>query len=452
MSLAFRLSAAFVGLITLTALAFGAAAFETAERGVNSQVDNFLEQRAKEIDGGNRGRPDADRRISNNNRSANSGGEDSVDADSVVQVLGQTGEPVISTGFALPVDATDRLVATGELSQAYLRTVSIDGDNYRILTSPLDDGGAVQVARELSESSSAISLIRSQLVPIVLVMALLGAGLGLLLARRITSPLRSLATTVDTVAETGNLDVPVLVKGDDEVGRLASGFENLLATLADSRQHQQQLVQDAAHELRTPLTSVKANIDLLALAPDMGPEDRAQTFTSVRAELNELTQLVNEIVDVATDRFSPQELVDLDLVEVVNESVARFRVRTGRLVEFGAPQSVPVRGDRDSLERAVGNILSNADKYSPVDTPIDVTVTSDRSVVVVDRGSGISPAEQSRVFDRFYRTDEARSQPGSGLGLSIVKSIVDAHGGDVELADGPSGGTAVTITLPLPSA
>ncbi len=448
MSLAVRLAAAFVGLIALTTLALGAASFVAAERGVTSQIDNFLEDRADDIIDGERGRPDRD---DNRRNGRDNDNRRSVDDDAVVQTLNADGSIETTTGVVLPVSDADQALADGSEKRSRLQTVATEDGDYRVLTAALPDGGAVQVGRELTESSSAVGLIRSQLVPIIIALAVLGGLLGLLLARRITSPLRSLATSVDTVAATGDLTVPINVRGDDEVSRLASGFQNLLDNLADSRLRQQQLVQDAAHELRTPLTSVKANIDLLAIAPDMDPDDRAQTFDSVRSELRELAQLVDEIVEVATDRYARQALTELDLVDVVNETVERFRIRTGRTVELDLAPSVLVRGDRDSLERVVGNLLSNADKYSPSSEPVSVTLTAARRVAVTDRGVGIDPAERERVFDRFYRSDTARSEPGSGLGLSIVKSIVTAHNGTVEIADGPTGGTTVSFTLPDPA-
>lgn len=450
MSLAVRLAAAFVALVAVTALALGAASFVAAERGVSSQVDNFLEDRAEQLVRGDRGRPDGGNGGGRDGRRDDDDRRQSADPDSVVQILRADGSSEGSNGATLPVDDIDLELASGDRKTSYLRTVSTDEGDFRVITAALPDGGAVQVAREMTESDSAVDLIRSQLIPIIAVLALIGAALGLLLARRITKPLRSLATSVDTVARTGDLDVPIHVEGDDEVGRLASGFENLLGSLADSRRRQHQLVQDAAHELRTPLTSVKANIDLLALAPDMEPGERADTFNSVRTELRELTQLVDEIVDVATDRYSPQALVDLDLAAVVAEAVQRFRSRTTRTVDLTSVPSVAVRGDADSLERAIANLLSNADKYSPSDEPVAVQLTAERRLTVTDRGPGIAVDDRDRVFDRFYRADTARSEPGSGLGLSIVKSIVDAHGGTVELGPGPGRGTVVGFTLPDP--
>ena len=346
-------------------------------------------------------------------------------------------------------DDFDIALAASGTDDSRLRSIVVDGKQLRMITAALPDGGAVQVARELTESNSTIDIIQGQLAIAIPVVALLAAGAGLLLARRITKPLRSLATTVDDVAATGNLAVPIEVSGDDEVGRLAAGFDNLLQSLSRSRQQQHQLVQDAAHELRTPLTSVKANIDLLSAAPNLDPEARTDTIRSVQSELRELTKLVDEIVDVATDRFSPQDFRTMDLGVAATEAIERFTARhPTRPVEVDVA-SVSVQGDHDSLVRAIGNLLSNADKYSPPGPPIAVSVTADRAVLVADRGPGFAPGDRERAFDRFYRSDEARAMPGSGLGLAIVASVVEAHRGSVAIDDNPGGGAVVSFQLPV---
>ncbi|MEM9562105.1 MAG: HAMP domain-containing sensor histidine kinase [Actinomycetota bacterium] len=455
-SLAVRLATAFVGLVATVALVFAAIAFATASSGVTGQVDQFLRDRADELVAGDRGRPERpnrDNRQDDDRQAENRPEGDldlprSFDADSVVQTLDPAGSPLVSTGVALPVDNRDVELATSDKGETWLRTVETDDGPYRVITASLPDGGAVQVGRALDETNSAIGLIRGQLAVAIPVVAVMAGLAGLVLAQRITRPLRSLAASVDTVAATGDLSVPIEVDGDDEVGRLARGFDNLLQSLSHSRDQQQRLVQDAAHELRTPLTSVKANVEFLAAAPDLDPGARRDTLRSVQGELRELTRLVNEIVDVATDRYEAQAFTTVDLGHAAAEAVERFRARRpDRMIDAELP-SVPVRGDHDSLVRAVGNLLSNADKYSPPGPPIAIRVGSDRVVAVADRGPGIDPADRQRVFDRFYRSDEARAQPGSGLGLSIVASIVAAHGGRIEVDDNPGGGAVVSFALP----
>jgi two-component system sensor histidine kinase MprB len=473
MSLSLRLAAAFVGLVAAVAVVFAAVGFASARSGISGQLDEFLRERAEELVAGDRSRPDvaAEDIITTNtgtgddeltvgetsddgdqNDGKNNDRKDrksnSFDADSVVQTIDSDGDPIASTGLTLPIDGTDIALAASGTDNTLFRSIVVDGKQLRMITAAIPDGGAVQVAREQTESNSTIDIIQGQLAIAIPIVALLAAGAGLLLARRITKPLRSLAATVDNVAATGNLAVPIEVSGDDEVGRLASGFDNLLQSLSESRQQQHQLVQDAAHELRTPLTSVKANIDLLSAAPNLDQDARTDTIRSVQSELRELTKLVDEIVDVATDRFSPQDFTTIDLGAAANEAIERFRARhPDRPLEVDVA-GVPVRGDHDSLVRAIGNLLSNADKYSPQGPPVAISVTTDRTVVVTDHGPGFAPADRERAFDRFYRSDEARAMPGSGLGLAIVASVVDAHRGSVAIDENPGGGAVVSFQLP----
>jgi two-component system sensor histidine kinase MprB len=306
----------------------------------------------------------------------------------------------------------------------------------------------VQVARPLEETNLVVAGLRSRLILIVIGAGALAAVVGAWMARRIARPIQSLAATVDLVAATGDFSAPIEVGGDDEVGRLAAGFDNLLRTLSASRRQQNQLVQDVAHELRTPLTSIRANVDLLAVAPDMDTVERSQMLDSVRVEVRELTTLVNEIVEVAGtggDTAQPRRRVDLG--ELANEAVERFRLRTGRTVRVEVRPTM-VDADPDGLLRAMSNLLSNADKYSPDGRPITVSVPGDGWVSVADQGVGMTADDRHRAFDRFFRADEARAQPGSGLGLAIVRSIVEAHGGRVALTANPGGGTVASFFIP----
>jgi two-component system sensor histidine kinase MprB len=220
----------------------------------------------------------------------------------------------------------------------------------------------------------------------------------------------------------------------------------MLRALERSRSQQHRLVQDAAHELRTPLTSIKANIDWLAMADDIDAETRRTVLVGVQRELGELNTLMAEIIDLATDSQEQRPHVPIDLAVVATDAADQFRARSPRAVEVRSDPT-PVRGDADSLGRAITNLLSNADKYSPAGAPITVEV-ADGWVWVADRGAGIPEAERERVFDRFYRRDADRSAPGSGLGLSIVASIAEAHGGRVAIGDTPGGGARVGFGLP----
>jgi two-component system sensor histidine kinase MprB len=443
MGLGGRLAVAFAVLAAVTAMVVGLAAYVTTERQVTEEIDHFLRQRANELTSGERERPP--------DRDGNGQRDEidlarAVDADSEVQVLAKSGEVVSNSGVELPVDARDEQIADRR-QPGNIRSVTIDGVDYRMITVHVDGGGAVQVARELDETNSLLDDLRGTLLLIAFGLAALAALVGWFLARRTTRPLRSLTRAVDEVAETRDFSATVDVGGSDEIGRLGAGFNRLLEALNVSRQQQRRLVQDAAHELRTPLTSIKANVDFLTVADGAPAEERREALVGVRRELNELSGVIDEIIELATEERSSPDFEELDLGGVVVEACDRFRSRSSRAVLVDTSPSI-VLGDADALHRAITNLLSNAEKYSPPSTPIRVT-SSAGMVSVSDSGAGIPPEERDLVFERFYRAEGSRSAPGSGLGLAIVRSVVDAHGGSVDVTDSPDGGAMFRLVFPV---
>jgi two-component system sensor histidine kinase MprB len=222
----------------------------------------------------------------------------------------------------------------------------------------------------------------------------------------------------------------------------------MLAALEESRQQQRRLVHDAGHELRTPLTALRTNIELLARADELPDEQRRSLLEDVTFELKELSNLVTEVVDLATDAATNDEvMVIMRLDELVERMVDRARRRSGREIVAGL-EPAQVEGRRVMLERAVANLIDNAVKWSPTDSPVEVSLSGGR-LEVRDHGSGIAGADLPHVFDRFYRAQAARGAPGSGLGLSIVKRIVEEHGGTVFAREAEGGGALVGFDLPV---
>jgi two-component system sensor histidine kinase MprB len=370
-----------------------------------------------------------------------------VEPDSVVQVLDEAGEVILVGGeVALPVDNLDRAIAAGD-EAALLRTVEVGTASYRMVTSPLARGGAVQLARDLTPTREALAGLRDRLLLIGVAGAALAALIGWAVARRTIRPVEALTEAAERVAATQDLDARIGVAGTDEVGRLASSFNTMLVALDGSRRQQQRLVSDAGHELRTPLTALRTNLEVLERRPALEPEQRRELVTAALSEVDELTALVGELVDLATDTArSDEPLVTTPLDDVLESVIDRSRRRTGReitLTGTGAP--VTVRASQ--LERALGNLLDNAHKWSPDGAAIAVEV-SGTSVRVRDHGPGIAAEDLPRVFDRFYRAASARTLPGSGLGLAIVRQVVEAHGGTVSAANAPGGGAIVGFSLP----
>jgi len=346
----------------------------------------------------------------------------------------------------LPLGATDRRIASsGE--GTYYRDVTVQSVQYRMITQGLGPGnGAVQIARRVSEIHDILDVLRTRL----LLIALAGVGVAAIVAwfvgRRLTQPIRTLTRTTEHIARTQDLTTPIPVRGDDDVGRLAASFNTMLVALDTSRQQQQRLIMDASHELRTPLTAVRTNIDFLAHATTLGAEERAQLIAETRLELDELTNLVGEMVELATDVRSEEPIDTVDLADVVGEVAQRFRRRTGRTIEVDVSGSGAVEGRRSMLDRAVSNLVDNALKFSPADQPVEITVRGVR-IEVADRGPGVDADDRTRVFDRFYRATSARTLPGSGLGLSIVAQIAELHGGRAALEPRQGGGAVAVIDL-----
>jgi two-component system sensor histidine kinase MprB len=333
--------------------------------------------------------------------------------------------------------------------QAY-RNDDVDDEPYRILTVAESRGlGAVQAGRSLAETERVLDALRTRIVVAALVVVAVAAVLGALIARQVTRRLVRLTAAAEEVSATGRLDVDVPVSGGDETGRLGGAFNEMLHALARSKEDQKRLVQDAGHELRTPLTSLRTNVFSLRRADRLSPEERTRLLDDVEGETEELTRLVNEVVELATDRYTEEDPTDLPLGPLLERVAARSAQRSGRTVEVHADDSV-VRARPAGIERAVGNLVENALKFDDSGGTITVTCVAGR-VDVQDRGPGIAAEDLPHLFDRFYRSTAARSRPGSGLGLAIVRDVVERDGGTVQAGNRPDGGAFVGFHLPVVS-
>jgi two-component system, OmpR family, sensor histidine kinase MprB len=375
-----------------------------------------------------------------------------VEFDVVTQTLAADGavDQPIEGQPDLPVTAADRALAATR-GEPRLRDIVVDGVRYRLLTGSVPGGGAVQIARPLTETQDVLSVLRNRLVVVALAGTLLAGLVAWAVVRRATRPIVRLTGTAEHVAATQDLTVPLPVHGTgrDEVGRLAASFDTMLNALAASKEQQKRLVLDASHELRTPLTAVRANIDFLARADRLDAAQRRHVLSETKLELAELTDLVGELVEMATDVRTDEPVVDVDLGDLLASVADRYRRRSGRVISSTVEHRGVVAARRSMLERAVSNLVDNALKFSPPDTTVELVLDGTR-IAVLDRGVGLASADRDRIFDRFYRADATRTMPGSGLGLSIVKQIVDIHGGTVQVNERDDGGAVATIVLPDP--
>ncbi|MET7457540.1 ATP-binding protein [Streptomyces sp. NPDC005574] len=372
-----------------------------------------------------------------------------------VQVLGPGGGVVDPGSPPLPVTAAD--VSHAAASTAGRMTehkdVDVGDDVYRIATVSLGGGrGAVQVAQEFSDTEDLLRALQRRTL-ILMAAVVVAAGLfGWWLARRITRRLVILTSAAEDVARTRRLGIDVPVTGYDEVGRLGRAFDRMLGRLAQSEEDQRRLVQDAGHELRTPLTSLRTNISLLRRIDELPPETREDLVADLTQEARELTDLVNELVDLAAGQSDNEPPQRVDLADIAEDVASVARRRSGRVILVHARGDTLTDGRPAMLQRAVSNLVENAAKFDREGTaPIEIAVTGPAGrrpaagpvrVEVLDRGAGVADPDLVRIFDRFYRAADARSLPGSGLGLSIVREVALAHGG-APFARGREGGGAV---------
>ena len=363
----------------------------------------------------------------------------------LVSVEGRT-ELLPGERTPLPVDTRAREVANGERA-AFFSDKEVDGTEVRVFTKQVAPGLAVQVALPLDETNSVLQRLGFLLGLVGLGGIGLAAALGLLVARAALAPVRDVTETAEHVAETRDLTRRIEAEGDDELGRLAGAFNTMLAALESSLAAQRQLVADASHELRTPITSVRTNMEVLAREDGVPADERARILRDVVRQLEELSILVGDVVDLARGAEPEAHVEDLRLDLVVADAVERARAHAPSVRFETDLEETLVRGIPARIDRAVANLLDNAAKWSPPGGTVRVAVR-DGGVRVEDEGPGIADADLPHVFDRFYRAPGARSLPGSGLGLAIVRQVAESHGGAAVAERADRGGACFRLTLP----
>lgn len=349
----------------------------------------------------------------------------------------------IEGGPALALTERDKALRAGTVE---LRTVTIGGEDYRLLSTPWHDGGTLQIARSLAESNSLLAGLRLRLAGLVALATAVAAGLGWAVATRLAGPIVRLRDATHRIATTLDLSTPIEVGGPGEVGSLASSFSTMVAAVGRSQEQQRRLVSDASHEMRTPLTSLRSNVELLGQIERLPEAERREVVADVLEDIDELSTLLGELVELASDLAAAEPAEQIALGDLARTAAARTQRRTGRAVAVEDEAAQVVTGRPRQLERAIANLIDNAVKYSEPSSPVEVVVEG-TTVTVRDRGRGIPAEALARVFDRFYRAVDVRTQPGSGLGLAIVAEIARSHGGAVFARNRPGGGAEVGFDL-----
>ncbi|HJS96607.1 MAG TPA: HAMP domain-containing sensor histidine kinase [Solirubrobacteraceae bacterium] len=357
------------------------------------------------------------------------------------------GSTYVPRGQTYEIPSTDDIEELARSGDGqFFTNMRVKDTHIRVLVTGIGSGGALAVALPLTTVDSAL---HRELVLLLLIGGagiLLAALLGLLVARTALAPIARFTRQTERIAanperiEHERLDV----LGSDELARLATTFNRTLDALERAVAAQRNLVADASHELRTPIATIRANLQLMRDEQLLSPEDRAALRADVIEELDELTALVGDVVELARGSKPSGERGDVRLDEVVREAIERARRRAPGLSFQQVIEPTLVRGEADRISRAVTNLLDNASKWSPVGGVVEVTLHAG-TLTVRDHGPGFKEEDLPYVFDRFHRASEARSKPGSGLGLAIVRQAAEAHEGFAEAGNAPDGGAVLRV-------
>jgi len=375
-----------------------------------------------------------------------------------VRVLDQTGQLIFARGLYrdLPVEPSSLAGAAAGKSTFSVQVDPEGGDPVRVYTVPVVREGqpavVVQVARSLKSLRETLgSLLKALLVggPILVLGAAFG---GYLLAARALAPIGGITRTARRIAA-GDLSARIgLPASHDEVGSLAATFDEMLAQLEASRRRERQFVTDSSHELRTPLAAMQAILSVTR-AKRRSPEAYEEALSDLSEEADRLAKLISDLLSAArgeTPEGRANESVDLStLLRDVTDSMRPLAEAKGLALACTVPDGLSLQGDSDALIRLFVNLLDNAVKYTE-EGEIALAASGDDGrlrITVTDTGIGIAPEQASHIFDRFYRAEMSRAEPGVGLGLAIAAAVARAHGGHVAVESTPGSGSTFTVDL-----
>jgi two-component system sensor histidine kinase MprB len=447
MSFRARLTLVAAAAVALAVVAASVAVYFVVRNTLYSQVDNRLETRAEEITRG----PGLRLEQGPGGNAYVHIPREILGSEGYIQIVRADGESFRTFEEVEPLPVPQRALETAKTGEGTFFVDSKIGDaDVRVYTTPVEDftgrSYALQIAQSLADVNSTLDTVTIFLIIIALGGIGIAVALGLLVSRAALAPVSRLTDATERVASTQDLSERIDTGGRDELSRLAASFNTMLGALEESTLAQRQLVADASHELRTPLTSLRTNIEVLASDRELPPGERERLLSDVVEQLGEMTNLISELIELARGEEPQKELEDVRLDLVAAEAVERTRRnRPGVSFKTDFEESL-VHGVPATLDRAVGNLLDNAAKWSPPGGEVEIAVRGGE-VTVRDHGPGIDDEDLPYVFDRFYRAPSARGLPGSGLGLAIVKQVAEAHGGTVAAERPDGGGTLMRFRL-----
>ena len=459
MSLRNRITLAAAGAVATVAIVLGAVGYFPTRARLVDQVRAQLQERAATLlssrtDGDGPGHgpgPDGgvavvagcgaegDLRISSPEFGGTTGYIQSVCANGQ-SVAGDGGTP------QLPVTPEVLDIARSGSGSVHLSAL-VRGTHVEILAvADRNDSRAIEVALPLTEVDATLHGLVVNYLVLVGIGVLLAAGVGLLIARAAVAPILRFSRQTEQV--TSALDRPRRLEeaGAEELRRLAVSFNETLDALERSVEAQRHLIADASHELRTPMAALRSNVQIFLDAERLPIDERVDLQHAIMAELDDLTQVVADVLELARGAEPSDRTEAVELDGVVQEAIERAQRRTPTLQFATALDPTVIENSSERVSRAVSNVIDNARKWSPPDGLVEVTL-HDGLVTVRDHGPGFEPGDLDHVFDRFYRSPQARRTPGSGLGLAIVKQAAEAHGGYAAATNAADGGAVVRVAF-----
>jgi signal transduction histidine kinase len=388
--------------------------------------------------------------------------------DTYIQAVDPTGAIVARSDnlgdFQLPIDGAR--LTTAAASGAWTDIAVTENGRLFVFNYPVvmrgELIGVVQLARSLAEQDESLETLRTTLFAGSAFVVALAFIIGWVLSGTALRPIQRITDTARVIGAQRDFDRRVDYRGPpDEVGQLATTFNGMLNELQGAHQQTEQTLQqqrrfvaDASHELRTPLTTIRGNLGLLKRRPPIAEEDERAVLDDMVEETDRLIRLTNDLLTLArSDAGRALRSERVPIVPLVDDVCRQANILSkGRTIVCEAVPSVNVRGDQDALKQVLLILLDNALKYTPAGGTISIEAEQTDRVVnirIADTGPGIAPDDLPHIFDRFYRSDEARSGDGAGLGLAIAHELVEAQHGAVTVQSKLGQGSTFSVMLPL---
>lgn len=484
-SIRFRITLAYTIILALTLLGFSLAVYQNFSRSLRGNLDGLLKSKAEGVadsieaywtaetldESGNAVKAASPSKVGNINflkiaqRWIEEQSHDPALIGVIVQIFRADGG-LIAASRDVPQVAN---LSQAELQAAaqgrqrfYNLESSLTGTEplpLRLFLMPVLERGRmtyiVQVGGSLSALRTTLNRLKALLFLVLPLTVILTGLAGLFLVRMTLKPVDTMVNALHEIeSDRLGLRLP-LPRTDDEIQRLAETFNDLLARLEKDFLSQQQFSQDLSHELRTPLTILKGDLEV-TLKKTRSPQEYKAVLKSSLEEIDTINGILDHLLMLARweNREIPLRLTVFDLRSLAEQVLSHIRVLAERKqirLSLQAPAVLPFTGDEAQLRTVLVNLLDNGIKYSAPGGRIEMRLVDDEEAVgimISDQGLGIPGEKLPRIFDRFYRAEDSRTSPGFGLGLSIVKSIVEAHRGRIEVESQPGRGTVFSLIFP----